>query len=43
MKKTKWNHSGIGITVNDMHQIAKFHRVVKNYIKIKKLLKQLEK
>lgn len=38
MKKTKWNPAGIDITVSDMHQIAAFHKIVKNYIKMKKLL-----
>lgn len=38
MKKTKWNPSGIDITVNDMHQIAVFHKIVKNYIKMKNIL-----
>jgi len=35
MKKTKWNI--VDITINDMHQISKFFKIVKNYIKIKKL------
>lgn len=26
------------LTVADMHAVAQFHRIVKNYIKIKKLL-----
>lgn len=40
MKKTKWNPSGIDITVEDMHQIAAFHRIVKNYLKMKRLIKK---
>ena len=35
MKKTKWNPYNVDITVSDMHQIAKFFKIVKNYIKIK--------
>jgi len=37
MKKTKWNPYNVDITVSDMHQIAKFFKIVKNYIKIKTL------
>tara|TARA_R110002126_G_scaffold205162_1_gene352441 strand:+ start:587 stop:721 length:135 start_codon:yes stop_codon:yes gene_type:complete len=37
MKKTKWNPYNVDITVSDMHQIAKFFKIVKNYIKINKL------
>lgn len=36
MKKTKWNI--VDITINDMYQIAKFFKIVKNYIKIKKII-----
>jgi len=38
MKKTKWNPYNVDITVSDMHHIAKFFKIVKNYIKIKKLI-----
>jgi hypothetical protein len=35
MRKTKCNPYNVDITVSDMHQIAKFFKIVKNYIKIK--------
>ena len=35
MKKTKFNPYNVDITVSDMHQISKFFKIVKNYIKIK--------
>ena len=37
MKKTIWNPYNVDITVSDMNQIAKFFKIVKNYIKIKRL------
>jgi hypothetical protein len=37
MKKTKWNAYNVDITVSDMRQIAKFFKIFKNYIKIKRL------
>lgn len=38
MKKSKWNPGGVDITVDDMHQIAVFNKIVKNYIKMKNIL-----
>lgn len=37
MKKTKWNAYNVDITISDMRQIAKFFKIVKNYIKINRL------
>lgn len=37
MKKSKWNPYNVDITVSDMNQIAKFFKIVKNYIKINRL------
>lgn len=37
MKKSKWNPYNVDITVSDMHQIAKFFKIIKNYIKINRL------
>lgn len=28
---------GVKLTVQDLHEIARFHRIFKNYIKIKRL------
>lgn len=35
--KNKWNPYNVDITVSDMHQIAKFFKIVKNYIKTNRL------
>jgi hypothetical protein len=31
------------LTTNDLHQVAKFNRIIKNYIKMKKLLNETKK
>ena len=43
MKKTRWNPYNVDITVSDMHQIAKFFKIVKNYIKINRLTTNTKK
>jgi hypothetical protein len=37
MKKSKLNPYNVDITISDMRQIAKFFKIVKNYIKINRL------